>query len=95
MCRNSTPRVLTSDQCYGVYFDPVTGNTLCHLTELIFDETYYVGDKAFVAAVCAESEPKCFMEALREKRWTKEIYKEVDALEVSHTWSVMDLTPGR
>lgn len=53
ICRNCTPRVLTSDHSYSVYFDPVTGNTLCHLNELISDETYSVGHKDFVAAVCA------------------------------------------
>ena len=95
ICGNSTSRISTSDHSYSVYFDPVTGNTLCPLTELISDDTFSVGHKAFVPAVCAECESKSFSEAMRDKRWTKSVYKEVDVLEVSTTWSVVDLPPGR
>lgn len=94
-CSNSTPHVLTTDRSFSVYFDPVSGNTLHPLTEYISDEQFSGGHKAFLAAVCADSEPKNFKEAMRDKRWTKAVYKEVDALEVAHTWSVVDLPPGR
>lgn len=65
------------------------------LTEYISDEQLSGGHKAFLAAVCADSEPKNFKEAMRDKRWTKAVYKEVDALEVAHTWNVVDLPPAR
>lgn len=92
---NSTPPALTSNHSYSVYFEPVTGKTLYPLTEFISDDAFSVGHKAFVAVVCSEREPKNFTEAMRDKRWSKAVYKEVDALEFSHTWSVVDLPPGR
>lgn len=96
--KNSIPHVPASDhsdRSYSVYFDPVSGKTLYPLTEYITDENFSSGHKAFLAAVCAVTEPKSFKEAMKDKRWTRAVYKEVDALEEADTWDVVDLPPGR
>lgn len=89
--QNSIPHVLS----YIVFVNPVPGNTLYPLTEYISDERFSAEHKAFLTSACAESEPKNFKEAMLDERWNKSVYKEIIALEVAKTWSVVDLPRGR
>ena len=48
-----------------------------------------------MAAVTAGSEPKSFVEAMKDSMWRDAMKKEMQALEDNETWTLEPLTPGK
>lgn len=97
-----TYNAVQQSNTHHVLSDPITetsylvqGNSLYPLVDYISDSHFSTTHKAFLAAVTAGVEPKSFKEAVKDKRWTEVMSKEVDAFEVTHTWDVVDLPPGK
>lgn len=50
---------------------------------------------AFLAAVTAGSEPKSFVEAMKDSMWRDAMKKEMQTLEDNETWTLEPLPPGK
>ncbi|XP_019250920.1 PREDICTED: uncharacterized protein LOC109229825 [Nicotiana attenuata] len=50
---------------------------------------------AALAAYSAIVEPKSYTEAVKDAKWVEAIKCEISALEDNHTWTVVDLPPGK
>ncbi|XP_075092389.1 uncharacterized protein LOC142172624 [Nicotiana tabacum] len=48
-----------------------------------------------LTAYSALTQPTTFKEAATDPRWVKAMQLEIDALEDNHTWSIIDLPPGK
>ncbi|CAA7037925.1 unnamed protein product [Microthlaspi erraticum] len=57
--------------------------------------TSIFGNRAFLAAITAETEPTSFRDAMKDKRWRNAVSNEVGALEGSRTWDITELPPGK
>ena len=73
----------------------VPGNILYPITEYVSDAQFSDVHQAFLAAVSAGVIPRNYKEAFKDKRWRDAVKVEVDALEVSRTWDVVDLPAGK
>jgi len=49
----------------------------------------------YLAAITKIVEPRVFHEVAKDPKWRESMAKEIEALELNHTWSVVDLPPGR
>lgn len=83
-----TPSVL-------IYSSMVLGNTPYLLEPYIFDEVFSSGHQAFLAAILVGIEPKIYKEAMQDRVWCDAMTKEVDAMEINKTWSIIDLPDGK
>ena len=76
-------------------FTKVPGNILYPITDYVSDAQFSDVHQAFLAAVSAGVIQKNYKEAFKDKKWPDAVKVEVDALEVSRTWDVVDLPAGK
>lgn len=82
----------TPDQCLP---RTSSGITPYPITSYVSDHVFSDSHRAFMAAIVTGEVPRSYKEAAQHKVWRDAISKEVDAFEVTNTWDVTDLPPGR
>ncbi|CAA7015697.1 unnamed protein product [Microthlaspi erraticum] len=92
-CIDNTHPVLSDSEFVSPKMVP--GNTPYLLENFISDALFSPGHQAFLAAIIAGKVPKNYREALLDKIWCDAMVKEVDACELTKTWSIIDLPPGK
>ena len=73
----------------------VPGKTHYPITDYVTDAAFSDAHQAFLAAVSDGLIPKSYKEAFKDKKWRKAVKVEVDALELSRTWDLVDLPKGK
>ena len=58
-------------------------------------DTFSEAHKCYLAAITKIVEPRFFHEAIQDSKWQEAMVKEIEALELNNTWSIVDLPPGR
>lgn len=51
--------------------------------------------RSYLVALTVAVEPRSYKEAMRDERWNGAMRSEVDALELNHTWDLVDLPPEK
>lgn len=65
------------------------------ISSYVSNHVFSDSHKAFMAAIMADDVPKSFKEAVKQKVWNDAMFKKVDAFEVTDTWEVSTLPPGK
>ena len=66
---------------------PITNYVTCH--------NFFEAHKCYFAAITKIVEPRFFHEVVKDPKWREAMAKEIEALELNHTWSIVDLPRGR
>ena len=51
--------------------------------------------RCFLVAITKIVELRLFHEVVKDPKWREAMPKEIEALELKHTWNIVDLPPGR
>ena len=51
--------------------------------------------KSFILNISSTTEPKSYSQAVKHECWQQAMKTEIDALERNHTWTLVDLPPGK
>lgn len=71
------------------------GTTPYPLTHYISDDLFSLSHQAFLAAVIGGVEPTSFKKAVKDEVWNNDMGDEIEAFEMTGTWSVVDFPPRK
>lgn len=72
-----------------------SGNTPYPISSYVSDHMFTAKHRAFMAAIVDDDVPRSYKEAAKLKVWRDSISNEMDAFELTDTWDLTDLPPGR
>ncbi|KAK1435086.1 hypothetical protein QVD17_00846 [Tagetes erecta] len=70
-------------------------STVHPISNFVSYDKFSDNHKAFLAAVNANDEPKCFKQAAQDARWREAMQQEITALEKNGTWTLENLPEGK
>jgi hypothetical protein len=90
--RNTISKIIPSD-CSTAPTCPL--GTLYPLSQYVNYANFSPQHRIFLAAITAATEPRSFVEAVKDVRWRNAMQLEIEALENNGTWTVESLPPNK
>ena len=68
---------------------------IIHRSSRVSHQPAYLQDYHCYSAIATDDEPRTFKEAQNNPAWEKAMREELEALQKSHTWDLVDLSPNK